>query len=90
MPQEIIDPRVYQGFGRCFYLVVPVCDDAAEFDALMADASSVAHATKQMLDGSINIEELLETIELFMPNMDDYLEEVEENMEKSLIKIYSH
>ncbi|WP_375470982.1 hypothetical protein [uncultured Nostoc sp.] len=89
MPQKIIDPKVYREFGNCFYLVVPTCKDDAEFDALMADADRVANATKQMLDGSINIEELIEAVEAFIP-IDDYLEEVEENMKASLIKIYKY
>ncbi|MBG1268247.1 hypothetical protein [Nostoc sp. WHI] len=90
MTQEIIDPRAYRELGSCFYLVVPTCKDDAEFAALMADADKICNATKQMLDGSINIEELLEAVEAFIPDMDDYLEEIEENMEESLIKIYSY
>ncbi len=88
--QKIIDPKVYREFGSCFYLVIPVCDDDSEFEALMADADKVCTATKQMLNGSINIEELIESIEAFIPDMDEYLQEVEENMEESLIKIYRY
>lgn len=88
--QEIIDPKVYREFGSCFYLVIPICGDDKEFEALMADAEKVSAATKQMLDGSINIEELIESIEAFVPDIDEYLEEIEENMEESLIKIYKY
>ena len=87
---EIIDPKVYREFGRSFYLLIPVCDDEQEFQALMEDAEKVSQATKKMLQGSINIEDLLETIEPFIPSMDDYLEEVEQNLEEALIKIYKY
>ncbi len=89
MPQEIIDPQVYRELGSCFYLLVPTCENDAEFAALMADADKVANATKQMLDGSIDIEDFLESVEPFIPSIDNYIEEIEENIEKSLIKIYS-
>lgn len=88
--KEIIDPKVYKEFGSCFYLLVPTCNDDAEFKALMADADAVCKAVKRMLNGSINIEELIESIEPFVPDIDSYLEEIEENMEESLIKIYKY
>lgn len=87
---KIIDPKVYKEFGNCFYLIIPTCKDDAEFDALMADADKVCNATKKMLEGSINVEELLEIIESFVPDIDNYIDEIEENMEESLIKIYSY
>lgn len=87
---SIIDPKVYRDFASCFYLLVPTCNDEQEFQALMQDAHKVAQATKKMLQGSINIEELLEEIEPFIPSMDQYLEEIEENMEEALIKIYKY
>ena len=43
-----------------------------------------------MLEGSITIEELLEVAENFVPSIDDYIEEVSENMEQALIKIYHY
>lgn len=90
MTQEIIDPRVYRNFGNCFYLVIPNCDSDDEFYAIMEDARKVEQATKSMLEGSISIEELLEAVEPFVPSIDDYIEEVEENMEEALIKIYHY
>jgi hypothetical protein len=88
--QEIIDPKAYREFGSCFYLVIPTCNNDEEFNALMEDAKKVEQATIKMLDGSINIEELIESIESFVPSIDSYLEEVEENMNESLIKIYKY
>jgi hypothetical protein len=88
--EEIIDPKIYREFGSCFYLIIPICENDEEFDALMEDAKKVEQATKKMLDGSINIEELIESIEGFVPSIDSYLEEVEKNMNESLIKIYRH
>lgn len=87
---NIIDPEIYREFGRCFYLIVPVCETEEEFLALMEDADRVCNATKKMLSGSIDIEELIESVEQFVPSIDDYLEEVEENMEEALIKIYKY
>jgi hypothetical protein len=90
MLQEIIDPKVYRELGSCFYLVIPICGNDDEFAALMEDAKKVEQATIKMLNGSINIEELIESIEGFVPSIDSYLEEVEENMNESLIKIYKY
>jgi len=90
MSQEIIDPKIYQEFGRCFYLVIPICNNEAEFAALMEDAQKVEQATIRMLNGSINIEDLIESVEGFVPSMDSYLEEIEENMNEALIKIYKY
>ncbi|WP_375470256.1 hypothetical protein [uncultured Nostoc sp.] len=86
----IIDPKVYKEIGECFYLLIPICNDDAEFEALMSDAEQVCQATKKMLDGSINIEDFLEVVEPFVPSIDDYIEEVEENLEEALIKIYKY
>lgn len=88
--KEIIDPKVCREFSSCFHLLIPVCDSDEEFQALMKDADKVMKATQKMLKGSINIEELLETIEVFIPSMDDYIKEIEENMEEALIKIYKN
>jgi hypothetical protein len=85
-----MDDFVYREFGRCFFLVIPICDNDEEFNALMEDAKKVEQATQKMLDGSMNIEELIESIEAFVPSIDSYLKEVEENMNESLIKIYRH
>ena len=90
MQQEIIDPRVYRDLGNCFYLLIPVCDSDEEFNALMQNAQKVEQATKLMLDGSITIEDLLEAVEAFIPSIDNYIEEVSENMEQALIKIYHY
>ncbi|MBW4480843.1 MAG: hypothetical protein KME54_29420 [Tolypothrix brevis GSE-NOS-MK-07-07A] len=90
MSQENIDSKVYREFGSCFYLVVPICENDDEFNALMEDAKKVEQATTRMLQGSINIEELIESIEGFVPCIDSYLEEIEDNMNESLIKIYRY
>lgn len=90
MPEEIIDPRVYRNFGSCFYLIVPVCENDEEFNALMQDAQRAEQATKLMLQGSITIEDLLEAVECFVPSIDNYIEEVENNLQEALIKIYHY
>jgi len=90
MNKEIVDPKIYRQLGRCFYLVVPLCNNEEEFDCLMQDAQKVEQATKKMLEGSISIEDLLESIEGFVPSIDDYIEEIEENMNECLVKIYRH
>ncbi|MCC5620713.1 hypothetical protein [Nostoc sp. CHAB 5715] len=86
----IIDPKVYKEMGKCFYLLIPVCNNDAEFEALMSDAEKVSEATKKMLDGSIDIEDLLETVEPSILSMDDYIEEIEKNLEEALIKVYKY
>ena len=88
MIQEIVDPTVYRAVGNCFYLLIPNCQDESEFAALMHDAAQIESATTRMLKGEINIEELLESVEAFIPSMDIFLEEVEENLNECLIKIY--
>jgi hypothetical protein len=88
MNKQIIDPRVNREFGSCFYLAIPICDDDTEFKELMHDAYKVERAVKSMLDGSISVEDLLEAVEPFIPCMDDYVEEIEQNMNEALIRVY--
>lgn len=77
----IIDPFLRREIGSCFYLVIPICETDDEFAQLMADANKVQSAVKSMLDGKLNPEELLESVEAFVPDIDEYIDEVEENLE---------
>ncbi len=42
-------------------------------------------ATKLMLDGSIDAEDLLEYVEDAVPDIDEYIEGVESNLEETLL-----
>lgn len=85
---RIIDPFTRREFGSCFYLVIPICEDDAEFNQLLDDASQVQKSVTSMLNGSMSVEDMLESVESFIPSMDDYVEEVETNMEQTLIHAY--
>lgn len=82
---EVIDPNQRRQLGSCFYL--PISLQQAEDDIREAVANSIAieRATKLMLDGSMSFEDLLEAIEEYIPDMDDYVEEVEENLTATLL-----
>jgi len=65
--------------GDCFYLTVPN-EPEAELQKIIRDSFLVEKAVKAMIYGSISPEELLETVEPVIPDMDQYLDEVEENL----------
>ena len=65
--------------GDCFYLTIPNEPDA-EVQKVIRDSFLVEQAVKAMISGSISPEELLEMVEPVIPDMDDYIDEVEENL----------
>lgn len=66
--------------GSCFYPLIYLDCSWDECYAQLEIANKVEAATKKMLDGDITAEEMLEMIEGCF-DMDQYLDEVEENLE---------
>ncbi len=66
--------------SSCFYLVIPCCDDESEFKDLLQQAMQVERATAQMMKGEISPDDFLDIVEPGVP-IDQYLDEVEENLE---------
>ncbi|MBN3911097.1 MAG: hypothetical protein HWQ35_32515 [Nostoc sp. NMS1] len=81
MLQEIV--QFQRSVGECFHLFIPN-DPFLEMQEAISNSMLVESAVKQMLSGEISPEELLEMVEPVIENMDDYIQEVEEN----LIEIY--
>ena len=69
--------------GECFHLIIPN-NPLIEMQQAISDSMLVESAVKLMISGDISPEELLEMVEPVIEDMDDYIEEVEEN----LIEIY--
>jgi hypothetical protein len=84
--QEIIDPLQRKALADCFYLEIPLintCDDEITYN--IANAMQVESLAAAMLDGLISIEDLLESAEDLIADMDGYVEEVETNLEQTLL-----
>ena len=84
--QQVIDPLKRKAIADCFYLEVPLintCDDEITYN--IASAMQVEQFATAMLDGSMSIEDLLESVEELIPDMDTYVEEVETNLEQTLL-----
>ncbi|MEH2031547.1 MAG: hypothetical protein V7K67_18105 [Nostoc sp.] len=81
MQTEVINFQ--RSVGECFYLLIPT-DPLLEMQQAIRNSMLVESAVKLMLSGAISPEDLLEMVEPVIENMDDYIEEVEEN----LIEIY--
>jgi hypothetical protein len=74
--RRLIDP--------CFYLVVSN-NPEAEVQEIIRHGMLVERACKEMFRGKITPSEMLELIEPCIPNMDDYLLEVEDNLSEILL-----
>ncbi len=93
--EPILDLSYRREFGDCFYLEIPLDGSMEEIKARISHATSVEQAVRNMLDGEMNLEYLVEEVEPILLdleiNMDDYLEIVEHNMEYTLLNYpYSH
>lgn len=65
--------------GECFHLIIPN-DPLVEMQQAISNSMLVESAVKLMISGAISPEDLLEMVEPVIENMDDYIEEVEENL----------
>ncbi|MHC5718174.1 MAG: hypothetical protein ACYTX0_40335 [Nostoc sp.] len=81
MLQEIV--QFQRSVGECFHLFIPN-DPLLEMQQAISNSMLVESSVKLMLSGDISPEELLEMVEPVVENMDDYIQEIEEN----LIEIY--
>lgn len=66
----------------CFTLWIPTGLTAEEFDREFARQQQVWKATQQLLSGQISLYDAFDIIESQGVNMDDYVDEVEENVEE--------
>lgn len=85
--EAILDPFSRRRIGGCFYLVVPVAGQEAEAIAsAIQEATQVEKAVDSFLDGDLSIEDLLETVEGNVPDIDQYCQEVEQNLYEELVR----
>lgn len=78
----IVDPFLQRELGRCLYLTIPIISDEKEMRELIADAMKVEHYAKRLMKGELCAEEYLEAVEPFIPNFDDYIDSVEDNIDQ--------
>ena len=79
--ENIIDPIYQRQVSNSFYLHIPLQGKVdEEIRQLIAHSMHVEQATRLMVEGSIDIEDLLEYVEPVIPDMDDYIDEVEESL----------
>lgn len=69
--------------ANCFYLYVPLTDDDAALEEMIGDCMEIESAISRMIRGEISPDELLQIAETnpMIPSIDQYIEEVEENLE---------
>ncbi|MEH2161608.1 MAG: hypothetical protein V7K38_11285 [Nostoc sp.] len=77
MLQELV--QLQRSVGECFHLFIPN-DPFLEMQQAISNSMLVESAVKLMISGAISPEDLLEMVEPAIENMDDYIEEVEENL----------
>lgn len=84
----IADPFQRKEIANCFYIYIPLankCDE--EVAQALHESREIENAVALMLDGSMSINDLLESVEHIFPDMDQYATEVESNLEEALIVI---
>lgn len=85
--KAILDPFSRRRIGGCFYLVIPVAgEEDAAIRAAISEASQVEKAVDLFLDGDLSIEDLLESVEGHVPDIDQYCQEVEQNLYEELVQ----
>jgi hypothetical protein len=68
-------------FRESFSLVIPLNCEDEEIDFLFVQADKIHKSISSMLKGEISPEDYLEAIESLVPDIDDYIDEVEDNIE---------
>lgn len=79
------DLATRKNLANCFYLEVSLDGSEKEIKELIGRAIKIEQFTNSMLNGLMNFEDLLESIEEFVPSMDNYTAEVEANLNEALI-----
>jgi hypothetical protein len=72
----------------CFTLWTPIGLSAEEFDHEVARQQQVWGATQSLLAGQISLRDALDIIESQGVDMENYLDEVEENVSELFASIY--
>jgi hypothetical protein len=69
--------------ASCFYLWIPITNDDAALNEMIGDAMRLESAISRMVRGEISPDELIQIAESnpMIPSIDDYIGEVEENLE---------
>lgn len=84
--EAITDTTRRRALGNCFYLPISLEHSCvSELKAAISCSMHLEHATRLMLDGKLSFEDLLEYVEEAIPWMDTYVEQVEQNLESTLL-----
>ncbi len=70
---------LHTAVGDCFYLHILV-DPEREMRKAVKDSLLMENAVKRMMTGEVSPEELLEMVEPIVGDVDNFVEEVEENL----------
>jgi hypothetical protein len=85
---EPLHPLYKRWLSECFDSVIDLDDHEEEIFEAIAQQVKTQRAVGAMLDGSLSLKDMLETIEDCVPNMDHYMDGVTENLIDFNVKIY--
>lgn len=77
-----MDLNTQRALSSCFYLAVPLAEDTNSLRELIGICMEVEQAVDKMMKGEITPDEFLQATEDFYPDVDQYIEEVEDNLEE--------
>lgn len=81
--KSVIDPSKRKQIAQSFYIYIPLADKSdEEIKQALWESKQIEKAVDLMLDGSMSVTDLLESVEHIFPDMDRYADEVEENLEE--------
>lgn len=81
MNNSIINPFAYRQLAGCFVLEIPCNLGDDVFADMSLRARVVEKATCDLLSGNIDAFDFCDLVENVIPNMDNYLNEVSENLD---------
>lgn len=67
--------------AECFDSIIDLDAYEDEINAAIVHQAKIQRAVRAMLDGSLSLKDMLESVEDCVPSMDDYMNEVTENLE---------
>ncbi len=79
---------MFNNLSDCFTLWMPTGLSAEQFDYELARQQQVWDVTQKLLSGQISLRDAFDTIETQGIDMDDYVDEVEENVNELFESIY--
>lgn len=75
-------PLYKRWISQCFDSVVDLDGHEDEIDQALIQHTKIQRTVSAMLDGSLSLKDMLESIEDCVPKMDEYIEEVADNLEE--------